>query len=58
MVSLDDARIDSFTLHLSSTSDATPFDFCSLSEGFVYPTRGMPGVLDEFFFSCAHQFGF
>ena len=38
--------------------DAAPFDFCSLSEGFVYPERGRPGVLEVFFFSCRHQFGF
>lgn len=58
MISLDESRIDSFARHLSTNGDAAPFDFCSLSEGFIYPTRGLPGVLDTFFFSCAHQFGF
>lgn len=58
MISLDDSRIESFARHLSTTADAAPFDFCSLSEGFIYPARGGPGVLDAFFFSCAHQFGF
>ena len=55
---LDETRIDAFARHLRDSDQATPFDFCSLSEGFIYPERGQPGTLDTFFFCCAHQFGF
>ena len=54
----DDSRIAAFAAHLRAAGDARPFDFCSLSEGFIYPGRDRPGVLEYFFFACAHQFGF
>jgi hypothetical protein len=57
-LSVDDRRIDAFAAHLQTSPAAAPFDFCSLSEGFIYPERHRPGVLDYFFFACAHQFGF
>ncbi len=55
---LDHERIEAFAQHLRDSDQAVPFDFCSRSEGFIYPERGQPGVLDYFFFCCAHQFGF
>jgi hypothetical protein len=55
---VDNRRIDAFAAHLRKSGSAAPFDFCALSEGFIYPARGRPGVLDCFFFACAHQFGF
>ena len=58
MISIDDRQIDAFAEHLKKAGDAQPFDFCSRSEGFIYPERGRPGVLETFFFACAHQFGF
>ncbi len=57
-ISLDENRIDAFARHLRGAGNARPFDFCSPSEGFIYPERGRPGVLETFFFACAHQFGF
>ena len=58
MISIDDHQIDAFAEHLKRAGDVRPFDFCSRSEGFIYPERGRPGVLETFFFACAHQFGF
>ncbi len=55
---LDAPQIAAFAAHLRNTPGARPFDFCSLSEGFIYPARNQPGALDHFFFACAHQFGF
>ena len=55
---IDDRQLDAFAKHLRAASEAAPFDFCALSEGFIYPERNDPGVLDHFFFACAHQFGF
>ena len=55
---VDERQIDAFAEHLKKSANARPFDFCSLSEGFIYPGRGEPGVLETFFFACAHQFGF
>ncbi|MGD9781227.1 MAG: hypothetical protein AB7V14_03640 [Kiritimatiellia bacterium] len=57
-IAIDDRRIDAFARHLREGAQARPFDFCSLSEGFVYPARNQAGALETFFFSCAHQFGF
>ena len=57
-LALDPARIAAFAAHLRGAGQARPFDFCALSEGFIYPERGRPGVLETFFFACAHQFGF
>ena len=58
LLSLDERPIAAFAEHLKKSGGAKPFDFCSLSEGFVYPARHAPGVLEYFFFACAHQFGF
>lgn len=57
-VTVDERMVELFARHLADSVDAVPFDFCSPSEGFIYPERGRPGVLEAFFFSCAHQFGF
>ena len=57
-ITVDEQQIAAFAAHLRGAAGARPFDFCSLSEGFIYPARGKPGVLDLFFFACAHQFGF
>ncbi len=57
-ISLVEKQLEAFAQHLRKTDQATPFDFCSRSEGVIYPERGQPGVLDYFFFCCAHQFGF
>jgi len=57
-ISIVKEQIKAFARHLRDTDQATPFDFCSLSEGFIYPERGQPGTLETFFFCCAHQFGF
>lgn len=57
-VVLDDCRLVAFAAHLRAADDAAPFDFCSPSEGFIYPERNRPGVLEYFCFACAHQFGF
>ena len=57
-VALDEAQIAAFAKHLKSAADIQPFDFCTRSEGFIYPERDRPGALETFFFACAHQFGF
>ncbi len=57
-ITLDEVRIAAFAHHLRGAGIAKPFDFCSLSEGFIYPGRDSQGVLETFFFACAHQFGF
>jgi hypothetical protein len=57
-VIVDDKQVEVFARFLAETSGAEAFDFCSLSEGFIYPERGKPRLLDCFFFSCGHQFGF
>ena len=57
-LSIDDRQIDAFAAHLKKSGDVQPFDFCTRSEGFIYPERGRPGALETFFFACAHQFGF
>ena len=55
---IDDRQIDAFAEYLKQSAGLQPFDFCSRSEGFIYPERDHPGVLETFFFACAHQFGF
>lgn len=57
-LSIDDRQIDAFAAHLKQAAGVQPFDFCARSEGFIYPERDRPGVLETFFFACAHQFGF
>ena len=57
-LSIDDRQIDAFAAHLKQAAGVQPFDFCARSEGFIYPERDQPGVLETFFFACAHQFGF
>lgn len=57
-VLVDGKRIKAFADYLSGEGRPIPFDFCSASEGFLFPERGGAGVLDYFFFCCAHQFGF
>lgn len=57
-VATDERQIAAFAEHLKKSSGAKPFDFCARSEGFIYPARNSPGVVDYFFFVCAHQFGF
>jgi hypothetical protein len=57
-ISVDERQIDAFAAHLKKSGGAEAFDFCSRSEGFIYPERGRAGVLEYFFFACAHQFGF
>ena len=56
--SIDLDRIDAFARHLRHSNEAVAFDFCSRSEGVIYPERGHPATLDYLFFTCAHQFGF
>ena len=58
MISMDDRQIAAFAERLRNSADVQPFDFCTRSEGFIYPERNRPGVLETFFFACAHQFGF
>ncbi len=55
---IDDRQIAAFADFLKQSAAAAPFDFCSRSEGCIYPERGGQGVMDYFFFACAHQFGF
>ncbi len=55
---VDEVRVRAFAAHLSTLKEVQPFDFCSISEGVIYPTRALPGVLDTFFFCTSHQFGF
>jgi hypothetical protein len=50
-VTVDDKQVEAFARFLAEASGAEAFDFCSLIEGFVYPERGRPGVLEAFFFS-------
>ena len=57
-VRVDEGQVAKFAEYLRATDDAKAFDFCSLSEGFIYPERDRAGVLEYFFFACAHQFGF
>lgn len=57
-ISIDDRQIDAFAAYLKKSAGVEPFDFCTRSEGFIYPERGRPGALETFFFACAHQFGF
>ncbi len=57
-VRVDERQVEAFAQYLRKAETVPPFDFCSLSEGFIYPERGRTDVLDYFFFACAHQFGF
>lgn len=57
-ISVDGNRIRTFAEFLRQSGAARPFDFCSPSEGVIFPTRNQPGVLEYFFFCTAHQFGF
>ena len=57
-ISIDSRQIRAFANHLRNAGNVQAFDFCSRSEGFIYPRRDSEGVLDYFFFACAHQFGF
>mgnify|MGYP003591919100 CR=1 FL=1 len=57
-VRVDEPQIAAFAEFLKRSGNAKPFDFCSLSEGFVYPERNRDGIVEYFFFACAHQFGF
>jgi len=57
-VLVDEKRIKAFAEYLSGEGRPVPFDFCSASEGYLFPACGDGGVLDYFFFCCAHQFGF
>jgi len=44
-VSVDETQIAAFAQHLRGSGIAKPFDFCSLSEGFIYPGHDQPGLL-------------
>ena len=55
---INDRRIKLFASFLRGLPEVRPFNFCSLEEGSLLPSRGRPGVVDYFFFCCAHQFGF
>lgn len=55
---VDEKRVARFASFLRGLSGVEPFDFCSRDEGAIYPFRGRPGVVEYFFFCCAHQFGF
>jgi hypothetical protein len=57
-ITVDERQIAAFGRHLEKSGDVQPFDFCSRDEGFLYPARNAKGVVDYFFFACAHQFGF
>ena len=57
-IAVDDQQLAAFAAHLQAAASVPPFDFCTRSEGFIYPERSRPGVLETFFFACAHQFGF
>ncbi len=57
-VRIDDGAVAAFAGFFKASDEIVPFDFCSRSEGFIYPDRGQPGVMEYFFFVCAHQFGF
>ncbi len=57
-VIVEGGRIVRFARRLRDLAEVVPNDFCSLREGVLYPRRGGPGVVDYFFFCCAHQFGF
>jgi hypothetical protein len=57
-IALVETQLAAFAAHLRGSGGGQAFDFCSLSEGFIYPGRDRPGVLETFFFACAHQFGF
>jgi len=57
-VRTDADRIRAFAEYLSAEGRPAPFDFCSLNAGITYPAPGLDGVLEYFFFCCAHQFGF
>ena len=57
-IAVDDQQLAAFAAHLQAAASVPPFDFCTRSEGFIYPERNRPGVLETFFFACAHQFGF
>ena len=58
MISIDDRQVAAFAAYLKKSANLQPFDFCTRSEGFIYPERNRPGALETFFFACAHQFGF
>ncbi|MBU0678257.1 MAG: hypothetical protein KJ626_09060 [Verrucomicrobia bacterium] len=58
MVKIDTDRLAEFADFIRAQDDIQPFDFCSLSEGHIYPPRNTNGVVEYFFFCCAHQFGF
>jgi hypothetical protein len=51
-------QISRFARFFAAHREIRPFDFCSLNEGRLFPTRGQPGVIDYFFFCTAHQFSF
>ncbi|MDD4341474.1 MAG: hypothetical protein PHO14_04475 [Kiritimatiellae bacterium] len=55
---IDKRQLSAFAAFLKQSPAAAPFDFCTRSEGFIYPRRDQDGVRETFFFSCAHQFGF
>lgn len=57
-VAIDEQQIARFAAHLQTLDDVRPFDFCGPEEGALFPPRKQPGVIDYFFFCCAHQFGF
>ena len=58
MVRVDQKRVSAFSEYLRRAGDVQPFDFCTASEGVVFPNRNRRGVVDYFFFCTAHQFGF
>lgn len=57
-LAIDERQVAAFAVFLKTSNAATAFDFCSREEGFLYPDRHRPGVLDLFYFACGHQFGF
>lgn len=58
MISVDEKRVAVFAEFFRNRDDITPFDFCSLDEGVLFPGRSQEGVLEYFFYCTAHQFGF
>ncbi len=58
MVEVSQQRVRALAGFFRETGGVRPFDFCSASEGVIFPPRNRPGVVECFFFCTAQQFGF
>lgn len=57
-IQVNEKQVRRFAEYFAGIGRVSPFDFCGVEEGVLFPVRDGPGVIEYFFFVTAHQFGF